>query len=778
RSGGGARRVYEKIYGARRGLARHLPEARHQLSSDLHRAAAGNRAVWFPATTHAARPDVSPCAEWRRRMSFLTPLFLLGGLAIVGPILYHLVRRTTREKTLFSSLMFLLPSPPRLSQRHRLEHILLLILRCLALALLALGFARPFMRQSPIDDPTVAQPKRLVVLIDISASMRRDGLWAAARSRVEDVLRRAGPADQVAIFPFDKQAVPLVPFEDWNRTAPGDRVAFALGRVGAISPGWAGTHLGNALVTAAEALGESDDGKAAPGPRQIVLVSDLQAGSRLDALQAYEWPKGVDLVVESVKARNPTNAGVQLVADGPESNRAFDAPVRVRVTNAADSKREQFKLGWTRSAAGQSTGANPAAEYVGTPIEAYVPPGQSRVFSVPVTKGGPILDQITLRGDDEEFDNTVFFIPSAQQRATVLWIGQDVAEDAKQPLFFLRRALAETPRVLVQVVAVAPSAPLLPTDVAAASVIFISDAVSTATATALREQALAGRTIVFMPKRADAAHGAMLGALLGREAVRIDEAKPANYAMFSEIDFQHPLFAPFADPRYSDFTKIHFWKYRKIDAAAIPGARIVAKFDAGDPALMEVPVGKGRLYVLASGWQPEDSQLAVSSKFVPLIWSLLEQTGGVASFATQFSVGDAVPLPAELAATGVRAPGGTDALPVAMGAPFALTAQPGIYEVNGGVRVLRFAVNLDANESRTTPLGPDELEQLGVPIARAKTVAQVPSDKKSVLQGLEAENRQKLWRWFIAATLAVLLMESALAGWTARRSATQTEEAA
>jgi len=47
----------------------------------------------------------------------------------------------------------------------------------------------------------------------------------------------------------------------------------------------------------------------------------------------------------------------------------------------------------------------------------------------------------------------------------------------------------------------------------------------------------------------------------------------------------------------------------------------------------------------------------------------------------------------------------------------------------------------------------------------------------ALLQGVEAENRQKLWRWFIAATLAVLLAESALAGWTARRSALRTQEA-
>ena len=40
-------------------------------------------------------------------MSFLAPLFLLGGLAIGLPILFHLIRRTTREKTDFSSVMFL-----------------------------------------------------------------------------------------------------------------------------------------------------------------------------------------------------------------------------------------------------------------------------------------------------------------------------------------------------------------------------------------------------------------------------------------------------------------------------------------------------------------------------------------------------------------------------------------------------------------------------------------------------------------------------------------------
>lgn len=707
-------------------------------------------------------------------MSFLTPLFLLGGLAIVAPILYHLVRRTTREKQVFSSLMFLLPSPPRLSNRKRIEHWLLLLLRCAALALLAFGFSRPFLRQSPVDDPTAAQPKRIVVLVDTSASMRREGLWAAARERVEAVLRRAGPADQIALYPFDRQATALVSFEEWNRTAPTDRIAFAIGRLAALSPAWAGTQLGSALVTAAEALGENEDGKSAPGPRQIVLVSDLQTGSRLEALQAYEWPKGVDLVLEPVKPRTPGNAGVQLVADSPDSTRAVDAPVRVRVTNSADATREKFKLGWTAPRPASPGATAPA--WIGTPIDAYVPPGQSRVFAVPVPKGGAAPEVLALEGDEEVFDNTVHVIPSAQQRATVLWIGADVAEDARQPLFFLRRAFVETPRVAVQVAASAPAAPLSPADLAATTLIFVTDAVPAGTAAALRAEVEAGRTLVFVPRSAAAA--ATLGALSGREGISLVDTKPASYAMFGEIDFQHPLFAPFADPRYSDFTKIHFWQYRKLDPAALPGARVIAKFDSGDPALLELPLGKGRLYVLASGWHPDDSQMAVSSKFVPLLWSLLEQSGGVASFATQYAIGERIALPAGVAATGVVGPDGKTSALAAGAGEFAATTQPGIYTLTGGAKPQRFAVNLEANESRTAPLSSDDLEQLGVPVARPKADVTALVENKTLLQGSEAENRQKLWRWFIAATLAVLLFETALAGWTARRAALRTEEVA
>lgn len=691
-------------------------------------------------------------------MSFLAPLFLLGGLALAGPVIFHLIRRMTRERRAFSSLMFLQSSPPRLARRNRIEHWLLLLLRCLALALLAIGFARPFFKQAPLADATGAQPKRMIVLVDVSASMRRAGLWSAAQDRVAAALRRAAPADQVAVYTFDRHAVPVISFEEWNRTTPGDRPALVGARLNAIAPGWAGTHLGSALITAAEVLAETDGKAAFTGAREIVLVSDLQSGSRLDALQAYEWPKGVVLTLEPLRARNPTNAGLQLVADTPDSMPATGAAVRVRVHNSAESQREQFKVGWLRA---------DGAEFAGTPLDVYVPPGQSRVAVVPVPKNQPGLTRIGLRGDDEDFDNSVFAIPPVQQKLSVLWLGADAPDDTRQPLFFLRRALGDTPRLAVKVIAHLPSALLPPAEVADASLIFVSDAISAAQAEALRTQAMAGKTLVFAPKSAAAAP--TLAILLGRDGVTLEEAQPANYAMFAEIDFQHPLFAPFDDPRFNDFTKIHVWKYRKLSAAAISGAHVVVKFDNGDPAILDMPLGRGRLVVFAFGWQPDDSQLAVSSKFVPLLYSLLELTGGAAESLAQWVVGDAVPVPANNEPVALRTPAGKTITLPAGTANYADTSEPGFYEFTSGGHTQRFAVNLDANESRTTPLGVDELEHLGVPGAVARPESRPAPGQPQLLAAAEAESRQKLWQWFVAATFCVLLVETALAGQAARR---------
>jgi hypothetical protein len=246
--------------------------------------------------------------------------------------------------------------------------------------------------------------------------------------------------------------------------------------------------------------------------------------------------------------------------------------------------------------------------------------------------------------------------------------------------------------------------------------------------------------------------------------------------MLAEIDFNHPLFAPFADTRFSDFTKIHFWKSRKLNFSTT-NAHVLAKFDNGSPALAQINVGKGSLFVLASGWQPGDSQFALSSKFVPLLYSLLELSGAIKAQSLAFVVGDPVDV-SSLHATNaltVRKPDGTTTQLKSDVKSFAETDMPGVYTVSGVEPPFRFAVNLAPEESKTAPLALEQLEQLGVPlrVQPVATPAQI-ARREAQLKAAELESHQKLWRWLIAATLVILIVETWVAARLSRRAAMAT----
>lgn len=161
-----------------------------------------------------------------------------------------------------------------------------------------------------------------------------------------------------------------------------------------------------------------------------------------------------------------------------------------------------------------------------------------------------------------------------------------------------------------------------------------------------------------------------------------------------------------------------------------------------------------------------------------MLYALLEHSGGGPPAVTGFEVGDRVPLPVQVAqanvAVTVQSPDGKTLTLAAGETNFTHTSQPGIYRVSSGPSIKRFAVNLDAAESRTAPLPLDALERLGAPVQHTAEVARA-AERRARLQSAELEGRQKLWRWLIGAALAVVLIETWLAGRTARRLALQGE---
>jgi hypothetical protein len=165
-----------------------------------------------------------------------------------------------------------------------------------------------------------------------------------------------------------------------------------------------------------------------------------------------------------------------------------------------------------------------------------------------------------------------------------------------------------------------------------------------------------------------------------------------------------------------------------------------------------------------------------------MLYSLLDQAGGISAQLAQFRVGDTVDLTTLAAKNGsstlsVRKPDGSQVQLVSGEIRFTQTDQPGIYEVLALVPA-KFAVNLAAAESKTAPLPVDELERLGLPMKSVEPPSALVVAKQETLHNAELEARQKLWRWLIVAALTVLLVETWLAGWVTRRSAARAEATA
>ncbi|MDB6131940.1 MAG: hypothetical protein JWM59_183 [Verrucomicrobiales bacterium] len=704
-------------------------------------------------------------------MSFLAPLFLLGALAVAAPVIFHLIRRTTRERTPFSSLLFLQPDPPRLTQRSRVEHWLLLLLRAAALVLLALAFARPFFRAPASQRNADGATKRSVLLVDVSASLRRAGLREASLAKAESVLAKAGPADSVAVLVFADGVRTLMDFSQWSAVPPESRVAQAMARLRETELTWEGTNLAEALSGAADLLRESASripggDERTPEGGEITVVTDLQEGSRLTGLQGRGWLPSTTLTLSTLTPQNPGNAGIALAAEGPPPAGGGIPPARVRVYSAADTESTQFQVGWA---------SGDGLQFEGKPLEVYVPPGQARVVSLPWPEQTSGAGRILLKGDAESFDNLIQAVPPVAAKVTAFYLGSEGADDSKQPLFFLNRALPQSRQVTLELVPLPPAAVLPEVEQGKSAVYFVGGVPAGSQLEPLKTRLAEGGLVVMVLTSAQQAPA--LAALAGveLEKLKLEEATRNQYAMLEGIDFRHPLFAPFADPRFSDFTKIRFWHHRRLDAEALPGSRVLAKFDSGNPAILELPVGKGRLVVLTSGWHPADSQLALSSKFVPLIASLLESGGVVRTPPAWFTAG------ATLTREDLGFPGGA---PVSLTLPgeksvvlgtgtpvFTQTELPGLYTASAAGKTLAFAVNPDPVESKTAPLPVEELEKLGVPVAGAAATLKTAARELTADPGaVETEGRQKLWRWIIAGALCVLIAETLLAGLTARRA--------
>lgn len=762
-------------------------------------------------------------------MSLLAPLFLAGAAAIGLPVLAHLIRRRPRGQTAFSSLMFLRPSPPRLTRRSRLDQWPLLLVRSLVILLLAVAFARPFWRSAADAAPGVVG-QRVVLLIDTSASLRRGGLWAESLRTAEAVLDGLDPADRLAVVAFDRGPRIVAGFDETDRLSAAQRRDTALDRIRSMRPTWHATDLGTALTFAAELTAgyeppdsveadriEADAVKAgvdtdieagpdetrraaAADPGQLVLISDLQSGSQVESLQAFAWPKDLRVDVRRVEPPRPGNANARILrpADGqadtertaeastdsdvtptgPAATRDRTQRTRVRVANSDNADTARFRLSW-------GSGEGSLREASTVPVQ--VPPGETRVVRMPPAEATDT--SLILRGDADDFDNVRYFVRSEPRPQTVPFIGPESANDGPRsqdlgPFYYLSRLPLGDRQRPIQVKRFEPAEIDLGWDPDEVPLVVVAGPLASDHADRLAAYLDAGGHVlaVITSAMADDGGAATLRRISGDDAVRVAESDVNDYAMLSKIDFRNRAFSALADPQFNDFSQIRFWAHRDVT----PGDEawdIPATFDDAAAAILERPVGEGMLTVITSGWHPEDSQFALSTKFLPWMTGLLKPE--TASAESSYLVGDEIGDPPFATARlldpdGERLAGESPDEATESGEEPTATRgrfeRPGIHVWLAGDERHPLAVNLDESESRTEPMSEQVLERYGVSLGETVSAGE-RQERARQLRDRELESRQGLWQWLLAAALALLGLEAWLGGSLAGRSNAPPEAA-
>ncbi len=675
-------------------------------------------------------------------MSWLFPLYLAGAAAIIAPILLHLRRRPPQDRVEFSSLLFLDANTPVPVSKRRLENWLLLLLRCLALILLALMFARPFL-QSESAAPSSADHATLI-LLDRSASMRRDDLWKRGFAEAERLFKAAKITDRIALAVFDRELTTVWSFEE-DRNTPANRSAALQSRLAELVPTWNGTQLDRALIAAVPSF----DSSTATLKKSIYLITDLQEGTHLDALRTIAWPAELTLNVHRLDPSTNDNFSIALAARDEEGG--ADAVARVRLSNTRDSALRDFTLAWEKG---------PATDT----LNAQIPPGASRILNAPPNFTNATT--LTLTGDKYDFDNRLFIAPPQPRSVRLHFLGDEATRDeAAAPLYYLARALQPT-ATLAPVLTAAKALPAQSPDL----VVISGTTPPVDTHARLRDFVTAGGFLIEVAT--SSADAALLQTLTGIPGIAIKDGDANDdYRMLADVKIEHPLLKSFADPKLRDFTKLRFWKHRQIEIKdAANKFETLASFDNGHPAILSARIGKGSLIAMASGWHPADSQFALSTKFVPLLYGWLAAAGFSHDPAASLLVGESLPLDAGSAHTITDPENKTHSLKA--GETFT-TTQIGLHKVQSDSHTRILAVNLSPDEGRVLPIAPQKLAEYGIKLSSSADNMAASGTTDQRLTATDTEQHQQSWWYILLMLLAVLLLETWFAG-RGRQTALQT----
>lgn len=733
-------------------------------------------------------------------MSFLNPIMLAGLAAVSVPIIIHLLNRRKFRKVTWAAMRFLQNAIEQNQRRMRIEDMILLALRCLLLALLALALARPAILS---DASAVFGQSKVtgVIILDNSMSMgMSDGTgtrFEKARRAAEQALDSmpAGSATAVLLASDVVQAVIPEPTFDLNLARKALREAPLTDRATDIFPA-----LGKAIDTLKDRLALR---------KEIYLVTDGQAAG---------WRQLTEIQRTLERTKSEIKTHVILVNEHEERNlgvsdlrlasglSAVGQPLRfeAKVSNYGKEEVRSTRVGLSVN------GETPSDEFT---INA-LPAGATKSVTLFAKLRDEGFQSVAARIAEDRLpadDRRSLAVRAIREVKVLLVDGEPGSEARDSEVFFLKNALVPVPAdaaadYFIKTVSVTPSelsqARLDDFDaVVLANVPDFSDALVTTLEGYVRR---GGGLMVFPGARVNTAFYneqlfqklKMLPAEFG--AIRGEADKDDAFVTLQEKGYEHPIVEIWNDPGSGKLGSARFFRWFELkpelqekeqrgkgageNSPLPPGSsaplRIVLKYADGSPAVMERPWGLGRVIQFSSTADTAWNDLPVRLAWVPLLHRTLGSIVQRQDEGLNIRVGDKFVrrVPAEnldkdatffpSRQTTVRELRRVELVNGWPTVQFEHTELAGVYDAKVGEAgaVLKFAAQSDASESSLDELSPAQLATL-------KNVANVVTWTPNLsLRGMMERGRtgMEFWVPILLACLAIAAVETFLGQWFSR----------
>jgi len=722
-------------------------------------------------------------------MSFLNPWLLAGIAGIASPIVIHLLAKKQIKRVVWAAMRFLKVTVDRNKRKMNIEDILLLVLRCLILALLAFALARPSLREGGIG--MLGGDEAAILLVDNSGSMSTsDG----AVSRFEKAQKAAG---QILDGLPAGSRVALWLVSDTVRESVSEPARdLALARKSIREARWTdqATEWQPALRRAVDVL------KKQPGVhKSIYAVTDGQ-------VVGWKGIGEIRTLLESVKRE--MRATLVLTTEGEERNLGI---TDVRLATALPTVNQPLRFEVSVANFGPAEASSvavslaiddepPAEEQT---LDTIAAGGAPKSLSLFATFREPGFHTVTARlhADRCPFDDQRSFALRVIDEVNVLLVdGDPGAEPRESEVFYLRNALTPVPvelrdRFFIKTRTVTGSefdkTALRDFDaVVLANVVDLSPLSADALQAYVRG---GGGLLVFPGSRISAPF--YNGLLLGERGLlpaafgpvrgeAFDETKaerPEKFFRLQTKDYAHRIVELWKDPASGSLGSAQFSRAFTLQPAKksdVPGdsglPAVVLSYADGEPAVMERPFGLGRVVQFSSTADGAWNDLPVRPIFLPLMHRtlgfLLERSGD------RLNIRAGTPFTHTVAAERagktytVTEPGAkpgsarTRTVMVKNGIPQieqADTSVAGAYAVHFTEETgnaVRFAVASDPGESDLHELSAADLAALG---STARIVRWTP---EADLRGqMERErNGTELWLPFALLAIGLVVVETLL----------------